>query len=172
MRAFRVCVVVGLLCAAVASKPTLADEYQQTIYLARVPGFVLFVIGDGEKPCDFTRAKLLNDAKFVLNTASVEFAEVGTPANTNKGWPYLSIFVQSLKTSNGCVWSLNMSVRAIQSGAMVLGEPYGGTVEIWSASNFGTSPGNGLTAYVSETIQDELKELVNDMHASRKNLTP
>jgi hypothetical protein len=149
-----------------------ADDSQQTIYLARSAGFALLVEGSGEKPCDFASQKLLNDAESILTSGNVEFTYMlGAAPSIPANWPLLRIFAQSLKGANGCIWTLDVSVRAPQKGAVVFGQPYGGLVEIWNANAFGIAPGNGLTAYVSETARDSLKELVNDVHASRNAFT-
>jgi hypothetical protein len=162
---------VMLAAFGLANTAASAGEWQQSVHVAKIPGFKLVAMGAGEKPCDFVREKLLNDARFVLNTANMDFAELDNLSAEQSSWPLLSVFAQSLKTNNGCVWTLVVSVRATITGGSILGEPYGGVLPIWESTAFGTAAGDGLTAYVSEAAQDYLKELVNDMHASRKKFT-
>ncbi len=162
----RVSALAAMVAAFISNVTASANADALSPQLAAIKGLRLFVTPYGEKPCDYIRDRLMADMKFTLNTAGIEFIE--GPGDGTSDWPILEAVVDSLQTGGACVWSVEISLSARIYGGNAVGRPYDGYVDLWDTGSFGIHPGNGLTAYVSEGMQAHLRDLVNDVFASKK----
>lgn len=163
--------LLGLVSIELVSLSARADEWQISRPLSRVEGIILVVLVDGKVPCDFIRDRLLTSARFVLNSGGIPFDdEPGTHEGEDRlRWAMLVIEAHSLDVKTGCVWTTETTLYATLSGGELMGLPSDSrSVQLWSRASFGSSMGNGLTAYVSEYVETQIKMLINDVHSARK----